>query len=195
VIDVKLDATVNYIVSGLERSGTSMMMQILTAGGIPTAYDDSRSSDENNPRGYYELEGGKIINKLLDGSFPFERYRARFVKITAFGLMYLPLGNYKIIYMERNLDEVMDSMGKMLGKKDPDRESIKSSFQKLNEYVKKVFLQRNDVNVLFVNYNNVLRDPKRHIQDICRFLGVADMNQDRMLGVVDQRLYRQRKKF
>ena len=64
-VNMKLDENINYIVSGLERSGTSMMMQILRSGGLPTAFDESRKPDVNNPKGYYELEGGKIINKLM----------------------------------------------------------------------------------------------------------------------------------
>jgi hypothetical protein len=68
-----LNNEINYSVSGLERSGTSLMMQMLHKGGLPVAFDDSRAADENNPRGYYELEGGKIINCLMDGSL--ENYR------------------------------------------------------------------------------------------------------------------------
>ena len=78
-----LDSNVNYIISGLERSGTSMLMQILNAGEIPVSFDLSRPPDENNPKGYYELEGGKIINRLMDQSFPFSKYARKFIKITA----------------------------------------------------------------------------------------------------------------
>ena len=68
----KLDNTINYIISGIERSGTSMLMQMLHVSGIPVSFDLSRPRDRHNPKGYYELEGGKIINKLIDGNFPFE---------------------------------------------------------------------------------------------------------------------------
>ena len=86
-----------YVVSGFMRTGTSMMMQILNAGTIPITFDTtSRPADESNPKGYYELEGGKIINKLMDGTFPIEDYKGRFLKITAFGLRHLPPGKYKI---------------------------------------------------------------------------------------------------
>ena len=61
---MKLNENVNYIISGQERSGTSMLMQILNAGCIPTAFDKSRPADDHNIKGYYELEGGKIINRL-----------------------------------------------------------------------------------------------------------------------------------
>ena len=82
---MKLEKNINYIVSGLERSGTSMLMQILKAGSVPISYDKSRKPDENNPKGYFELEGGKIINKLIDSDFPLDRFKGEFIKITAFG--------------------------------------------------------------------------------------------------------------
>ena len=89
---MELDKDINYIVSGLERSGTSMLMQILDAGDLPIGYDESRPADESNPKGYYELEGGKIINRLMDGTFPLEKYKGNFIKVTAYGLKFLPPG-------------------------------------------------------------------------------------------------------
>jgi len=114
---ITLEKDTNYIVSGLERSGTSMIMQILNTGGIPTGFDDARPYDENNPKGYYELEGGKIINRLINKTFPFEKYKGQFIKITCYGLKFLPKARYKIIYSERNIEEILDSMEKMMGKK------------------------------------------------------------------------------
>ena len=72
---MKLDENINYIASGIERSGTSLLMQILEAGGLPMAFDtDSRPPDDNNPRGYFELEGGKIISRLMKNTFPLADY-------------------------------------------------------------------------------------------------------------------------
>ena len=133
---MQLDKNINYIVSGLERSGTSMLMQILNAGGLPCAFDDSRRPDDNNPKGYYELEGGKIINKLMDGSFPIEKYKGIFIKITAYGLKYLPPGKYVILYSERNIEEILDSMEKMAKIKDTSREETKKAFINLNNMIK-----------------------------------------------------------
>ena len=190
---MKLDKDINYIVSGLERSGTSMMMQILRAGGLPTAFDDLRKADENNPKGYYELEGGKIINKLMDKAFPMEAYKGRFIKITAFGLTFLLQGSYKIIYMERNLDEVLDSMEKMAKINDENREEIKESFKKLNEKVKRDIQSREDVDVLFVNYNEILACPEEDITRVCDFIVLPDTTVKEMVDAVDKRLYRQRR--
>lgn len=190
---VKLDETINYIVSGLERSGTSMMMQILHAGKVPIEFDISRPPDENNPKGYYELEGGKIINKLTDGTFPIEGYKGRFIKITAFGLTYLPLGNYKIIYMERNLDEVLDSMEKMAKITDENREETKKSFRKLNEMIKIQIKNRDDTEVLLVDYNDILSNPKDNIKKIYDFLAPYHIDIDKMIDAIDKKLYKQRR--
>lgn len=190
---MELDKKINYIVSGLERSGTSMMMQILHAGGATTASDDSRPPDESNPKGYFELEGGKIINKLMDGTFPIKEYTGKVIKITAFGLQYLPQGNYKIIYSERNLEEILDSMEKMAGIKDEKRDETRESFRKLNDIIKKQIHERADIEVLLVNYNEILKEPKKNITKIYEFLNQPDLDLEKMIDVVDQRLYRQRR--
>lgn len=190
---MKLDENINYIVSGLERSGTSMLMQILRSGGIPISFDDSRSADESNPKGYYELEGGKIINKLIDGLFPLNENRGKFIKITAFGLKYLPPGKYKIIYSERNIEEILDSMEKMIGEKDNNREETKMSFIKLNDMIKQYFEERDDMDVLLVNYNNIISNPKENISKIIDFLGLSEDLLGKMISAVDNKLYRQRR--
>ena len=191
---VKLDKNTNYIVSGLERSGTSLLMQMLQAGGIPAAFDpSSRPPDENNPRGYYELEGGKIINKLRDGTFPLADYKGRFIKITSYGLKFLPPGNYKIIYSERNIEEILDSMEKMARIQDENREETKQAFLKLNNMIKERIKDRDDIDVLFVNYNDIILHPESSVEKIFDFLGSSDDDVDEMVKVVDQKLYRNRR--
>jgi len=191
---MKLEEDVNYIVSGLERSGTSMLMQILKAGEIPISFDESRKPDENNPKGYYELEGGKIINKLIEGTFPLEEFKGKFIKVTAFGLKFLPPGKYKIIYSERNIEEILDSMEKMIGKKDSNREETKETFIKLNNMIKSVILEREDMDVIFLNYNQTLTNPEENINKIKMFLRLPEGIIENMLNVIDTRLYRQRRK-
>ncbi len=189
---MSLNKNINYIVSGLERSGTSMLMQILHAGGVPVSFDDSRLSDQSNPKGYYELAGGKIINKLMDGTFPLEDYKGKSVKITAYGLKYLPKGNYRIIYSERNIEEILDSMEKMAGIKDKNREETREAFIKLNRMIKKQITSRDDMEVLLVNYNKILSNPREDIKKIQEFLGLPENVIDKMIKVVDDKLYRQR---
>ena len=192
---MKLDKNINYIVSGLERSGTSMLMQILHAGNVPVAFDEkSRPSDQNNPKGYFELEGGKIINHLMDGTFPFDQYKGKFIKITAYGLKYLPAGKYTIIYSERNIEEILDSMEKMAEIKDTDRKETKDIFLKLNNMIKNLIKNREDINVLFVNYNKILTNPKSNVKSIQKFLQIPERDYTKMIEKVDKRLYRQRSK-
>ena len=191
---MKLDENINYIASGLERSGTSLLMQILHAGGVPLSFDtDSRPPDENNPRGYFELEGGKVISRLMNNTFPLAEYRGQFIKITAFGLKFLPPGNYRVIYTERNIEEVLDSMEKMAKIQDKDREETKTSFVKLNGMIKDLITKREDVDVLFVNYNQVVADPPAQIRKICEFLGLSAEKESAMVAAVDQKLYRKRR--
>jgi LPS sulfotransferase NodH len=189
-----LDKNVNYIVSGLERSGTSMLMQILDAGGVTSDFDqDSRPPDDDNPRGYFELEGGKIINKLMNKEFSFEPYKGKFIKITAYGLKFLPKGDYKIIYSQRNIEEILDSMEKMAKIQDENREDTRIAFTKLNDMIMSQIREREDIDVLFVNYNEVMADPAEHVRKIYDFLGSAEFDLEKMIAAVDESLYRWRR--
>ena len=191
---MKLDNDINYIVSGLERSGTSMLMQILVEGGAPTAFDtESRPPDDNNPKGYFELEGGKIINRLMEGQFPMQDHRGEFIKITAYGLKFLPPGHYKIIYSQRNIDEILDSMEKMAKVRDDNREETREVFVKLNSMIIDLIKAREDVDVLFVDYNQVVSDPATHIREIYNFIGSEECDLDKMIATVDEKLYRKRR--
>ncbi len=191
---MKLDENVNYIVSGQERSGTSMLMQILHSGSIPTAFDDSRPADDHNIKGYYELEGGKIINKLIRKEFPMNKYKGHFIKITAYGLKYLPPGEYKIIYSERNIEETLDSIQKMIGKKELNRDETRNNIIKLDNLIKNEIQARSDIHVLFVNYNNILENPKENIKKILNFLDLPEDNLQKMIVTVDLKIYHNRRK-
>ena len=188
-----LEKDVNYIVSGLERSGTSLLMQMLKAGGLPIGFDESRSANNSNPKGYYELEGGKIINRLIDRNFPFEKYKGKFIKITAYGLKFLPPGKYKIIYSERNIEEILDSMEEMMGKKDLNRDETKKAFVRLNNMIKQHMRKREDTQHIIINYNQTISNPKNNINKIAGFLKLPEKTQSKMIDVIDSRLYRQRR--
>jgi hypothetical protein len=191
---MKLDDRTNYIVSGLERSGTSLLMQLLRAGGVPCAFDTaSRPPDDNNPRGYFELEGGKIISRLRDGVFPLADYRGRFIKITAYGMKFLPPGDYRVVYTERDIDEVLDSMEKMAKVRDPDREGTKAAFVKLNETTKCRLGDRPDVELLLVSYNALVREPGPEIRRLADFLGAPGLDEKAMAAAVDEKLHRNRR--
>jgi hypothetical protein len=182
---------VNYIVSGLERSGTSMMMQVLYLGGMKVAFDHKRKPDEHNPKGYFELEGGKIINRLMAGTFPMEKYDGMVIKVTAYGIKYLPRGfKYKVIYMLRDLDEIMASMSKMIGEKLSNED--KKAFERLNKYALKLIEDRDDIDYITVRYNKVIENPRKEIERINEFLG-GFLDVDSAVKAVDPSLYRNRK--
>ncbi len=171
-----------------------MLMQILHAGGVPMAFDNStRPPDDSNPKGYFELEGGKIINKLMKETFPFEKFKGQFIKITAYGLKFLPSGHYRVIYSERNIEEILDSMEKMARIEDNNRSDTRDVFVKLNTVIKDLIMKREDMDVLLVNYNQILANPKDSIKKIHDFLDSSDLSIEQMVSCVDQKLYRKRR--
>lgn len=180
----------NYIVSGLERSGTSMMMQLLHYGGGKVAFDKSREADEHNPKGYYELEEGRIISRLMEGTFPLERYQDWFIKVTAYGLKFLPQGNYKVIYMLRNIEEILDSMEKMSG--EIKRGEEKPLLEKLNRITLNLMKKREDIDYITINYNQAIENPKTEIGRINSFLG-GMIDTESALRAIEPELYRNRR--
>ena len=178
---------INYIVSGLERSGTSMLMQILEAGGVPIEYDKTRKADENNPRGYYELYDGKIITKLKREEGPFEDFKGKFIKITAYGLQYLPDREYKIIFSTRNIKEIVESGFKM-HPSDQRTELMEEVLLKLLNKTKKELKENEKIKVLYVNYNRMLNSPDVELKRIKKFL--KDFDTEKAKEVIDQDLYR-----
>lgn len=171
-----------------------MLMQILHAGGVPMAFNNStRPPDKSNPKGYFELEGGKIINKLMEETFPLEEFKGQFIKITAYGLKFLPPGHYRVIYSERNIEEILDSMEKMARIEDIKRSDTRDVFVKLNKVIKDLILNRENMDVLLVNYNQILANPKDRIQEIHDFLDSSDFSLEQMVSCVDQELYRKRR--
>jgi len=191
---MKLDKNINYIVSGLERSGTSMLMQILEAGGVPCEFDhSSRPPDGNNPKGYFELEGGKIINRLMKGTFPLSDYMGKVIKITAYGLKFLPQGNYKIIYSQRNIEEILDSMEKMAKIKDENRDETREVFVRLNKMIIDQINRREDMDVLHINYNEIVKNPEENVKKIYDFIGSHEFDLKKMMACVNEKLYRNRR--
>src|SRR5215831_12895524 len=141
------------IVSGLPRSGTSLMMQMLENGGVEVVTDNIRTADSDNPRGYYELE--KVRRIKQDKSWlPLMRGKA--FKMVSQLLYDLPRGEtYRIVFMERDLDEVLasqDIMLNRLGKRSTPREQMKQSYalhlERLHEWLR----EQPHIAVLRVSY-------------------------------------------
>jgi hypothetical protein len=184
------------IVSGLPRSGTSMMMKILESGGQAVHTDHERAPDENNQLGYYEFERVKALRTGDDAWLSSAVGKA--VKVISALLEYLPAEySYKVIFMRRNLDEVLASQRQMLIRagKDPDTvsdEQLKRLYQGHLEKVESWLAMQPEMKTTFVSYNDLLTDPEVHIRQIQQFIG-KDMRLQEMIQVVNPALYRERK--
>ena len=183
------------VVSGLPRSGTSMMMQMLRAGGLTCLTDELREADISNPKGYFEFE--KVKGLRADNSWLPEA-KGKVIKIISHFLACLPPElNYKIIFMERDLDEVLASQRKMLANQGQGEENLSDErlgqiFAQQLRQVKKMLADR-QISTLFLGYKDVLEDPVEVSTQLQAFLG-NNLDQQAMRDVVDRNLYRQRLK-
>ena len=183
------------IVSGLPRSGTSMLMQMLAAGGLDIYTDQKRKSDESNPKGYYEHES--IKNLAKDKTF-LKDISGKTVKIIANLLQDLPTTyRYHIVFIERDLYEIIGSQQKMLirdGKRiqeDTLPLHLLKSYEKTIEEVKKWAKKMPNVRIHFVKHKKVLEAPFVEAMMINDFLGGA-LAVEKMAAVVDKKLYREK---
>jgi len=183
------------IVSGLPRSGTSMMMQMLEAGGLAALTDGVRRADEDNPRGYYEFE--PVKRTAQDASW-LDRAGGKAVKMVYRLLYDLPEGrSYRVIFMQRNMEEVLASQNKMLrrlgrgGGQAGDADVAAGLKRDLAEF-DAWLAARGWFSVLRVDYRDVLADPAGQAERVNRFLG-GGLDEAAMARVVDGSLYRNRK--
>lgn len=187
------------IVSGLPRSGTSMLMKMLEAGGMEIVTDGVRTADDDNPKGYYELEKVKSLDKGMDKSW-LKEFRGRVIKIVTYFLKCLPDDNrYKVIFINRNIEEVIASQNKMLENRDKpvleDTAAEKRMFENFESHlwkIKNIVLKKPWFEVLFINHNDVIASPQEEARKINRFLD-RKLNEEKMVGAVDPNLYRNRK--
>ncbi len=182
------------IVSGLPRSGTSMMMKILEAGGVEIVTDNIRQANEDNPHGYYEYEKVKEIKE--DTSWLVET-RGKAFKMISQLLFDLPSNeSYKVIFMQRDMNEILASQRKMLERMGNNEGGISDEKmeQFFNKHLSKVMEWmegRKYIDVLIVNYNEFMANPDEKIKLLNQFLnGKLDVEQS--VKVVDQSLYRNR---
>jgi len=184
------------IVSGLPRSGTSMMMNILTAGGIQALPDGQRSPDESNPKGYFELEKVKHLGR--DRSFLPDAV-GKVVKIVSPLLKHLsPEYRYSVVFMERNIEEMLASQRQMMIKRGElapdDDEKMAAIYTRHLRDVKSWLSLQPNIEVIYISYNEVLKSPRTNIDSINHFLGNG-LDPDAMLAAVDRSLYRQRREL
>ena len=183
------------IVSGLPRSGTSMLMQMLTAGGLAPFSDGERTADEDNPKGYFEHEKVKALAR--DNAWLADA-KGACIKIVSQLLKFLPAGlACRIIFMDRNLDEVVRSQRVMLerqsgtGAKLTD-ERLKEAFRKQVE-IAKINMARSHMHVLYLSYDLCVSNPADAARQVNAFLG-GGLDEAAMAAAVDAGLKRQKAK-
>lgn len=185
-----------YVVSGLPRSGTSMMMKMLEAGGLSALTDNIRRADDDNLQGYYEFER---VKAMKDGDTAWVgEAQGKVIKVISALLESLPAGyHYKVIFMEREMMEILASQRKMLerrGKPGNPAEDGKFAdlYGKHLEKVKAWLARQENMKVLYVRYNEMLKEPAALAGGVAEFLGIQ-MNVKAMSEVPQEQYYRQRK--
>jgi LPS sulfotransferase NodH len=184
------------IVSGLPRSGTSLMMQMLAAGGIPVVSDGERSADIDNPKGYVEWER---IKQLPKDPALIAAAEGKAVKVISQLLLSLPPGHdYRVIFMQRPLPEVMASQDEMLRRRGTfdskvDAAAISRAFQDHLYKVHTWLSSQPGLGVLRLAYHQVLADPRAAAEKVAGFLQL-ELDVEAMARQVDSTLYRQRQK-
>jgi hypothetical protein len=189
-----MNASEITIVSGLPRSGTSLLMQMLEAGGLKVLTDNVGAGDEDNPRGYFELEAVKRTKQ--DPSW-LDRAADRVVKMVHVLLYDLPPDrSYRVLFMKRDLREVVRSQGVMLRRRGTQGanltdEQLISAYEGQLAKIESWLADQPCFEVLYISYNDLMADPARAAADANRFLG-GGLDEEQMISHVDPALYRQR---
>jgi hypothetical protein len=183
------------IVSGLPRCGTSMMMQMLDAGGVQTVTDDIREADEDNPRGYYELEA---VKKIKEDKSWLDDCHGKVFKMISLLLFNLPVDNrYKVVFMTRDMDEMIASQKAMLKRLNRSREgkkqeNIERNFEKHLLKIRSWLQSQPNIDVIYMSYNDIVKNPYKYAKMLTQFLP-HKLDAKRMAQVVEKTLYRQKK--
>ncbi len=183
------------VVSGLPRSGTSMMMKMLESGGFEIMSDGVREADEDNPKGYYEYERVKDLEKESDKSWV-RQARGKVIKVISHLLKELPDDCfYRVILMRRNLDEVVSSQNKMLEHRHEENpiedERVKELYRKHLIHARLMMRERRNFELLEIAYGGALADPAGVAAEVQRFLG-GRLDLGEMQTAIDPTLYRNR---
>lgn len=182
------------IVSGLPRSGTSLMMQMLAGGGIPPVTDHLRQADEDNPRGYFEFD---LVKRLRTDQSWLDMACGHAVKIIHLLLRELPTDGrfqYRVLLMKRSLEEVIASQSAMLaraGKASADPATLTTVFRSQLAEVERWLGAHPCFAVFPIEYHRAVENPAEVARDIDAFLG-SELDQAAMVAAVDASLYRQR---
>jgi hypothetical protein len=184
------------VVSGLPRSGTSMMMNMLAAGGLEIVSDGQRAADVDNPKGYFELERIKNLESETDKSY-LRAARGKAVKVISFLIKDLPDENdYRVLFMRRDLDEVLASQQKMIDRlasadSDADAAAMKEAFRNDIARVRVLTRTRPNFALCEIHYKTAVADPAAASRAVNQFLG-GRLDEAAMRAAVDAALYRNR---
>jgi hypothetical protein len=183
------------IVSGLPRSGTSMMMRMLEAGGLQVLVDNLRTADADNPKGYYEFEK---VKEIQHDSAWLEDAKGKVIKMITALLQHLPEEyDYRVVFMRRDIEEVLASQRQMLiHRGEPtdaaSDERMRELFRKHLERIESLIEARPNIECCYVDYSMTLKQPLEEAERVNHFLGVG-LDVKAMTAVVDPELYRQRR--
>jgi hypothetical protein len=174
-----------------------MAMKMLEAGGLELVVDNVRTADIDNPKGYYEDERVKDLAELEDMSW-FRSARGKVIKVVSSLLNYLPANNaYRVVFMRRNLHEVLASQSKMLERRGEASHTDDGDLLAMYEaHLEKVQFQlrfRSNFETLYVNYADVVGDPVSQAKRMAEFVG-GGLETEKMAAAVDGSLYRNRAK-
>jgi len=184
------------VVSGLPRSGTSMAMKMLEAGGMAPVTDNLRTADLDNPKGYYEFER---VKKMPEGDTAWlAEANGKAVKVISALLEYLPDGYfYRVLFMRRKMEEILASQQQMLIRADKPTDQVNDQqlamiYTKHLSSIQSWLSKKPNFSVLYLDYNLLLADPSKYASEINHFVD-GRLDVENMLKAVDPSLYRQRK--
>ena len=183
------------VVSGLPRSGTSMLMKMLEAGGLPVLTDGLRAADEDNPKGYYEVERIKGLAHDADKSWLAEA-RGKVIKVISYLLKSLPPHfNYRVVFIRREMEEILASQRKMLARRgeteDTPPERMRALFEDDLWRAGYQLKRRPEFETIELHYSAVLARPLEEARRLAEFLG-GGLDVEAMAAAVDPQLYRNR---
>ena len=183
------------VVSGLPRSGTSMAMRMLQAGGVPLVVDGERAADEDNPVGYFEVERVKDLGSETDRTW-LRAARGKAIKVVSSLIEHLPEdNNYAVLFLNRNLHEVLASQAKMLARRGETSatsdERLLELFQAHLGRVKALLGTRPRFRLCELEYQKVVAEPRAEAERIRAFLG-RPLDVEAMARAVDPSLHRNR---
>ena len=172
-----------------------MMMRLVEAAGLKVLGDEIRAANSDNPHGYYEFER---VKRLRDGDSAWvPEADGQVVKVISALLEYLPAScDYRVLFVQRDLEEVLASQGKMLENRDEDRAAVdeaelRTLYRDHLEHIKGWLARQPNFRVLYVDHRRMIVAPEAEVRSVAEFLGAEDRMQD-MAAAVDPSLYRQR---